>query len=100
MKTKLKQLKHENKSADGTALVQKCKSAVSPDSINVDVDGIHFHMNSLARRLVLTRRQRATRKSPIILYSLFFLPKLRAARRLENNILISHFYYWDITFLM
>ena len=33
---------------------------------NEPVGGTHFHMNSFARRLVLTQRQKATRKWPIV----------------------------------
>ena len=33
---------------------------------NEPVSGTHFHVNGFARRLVLTQRQKATRKWPII----------------------------------
>ena len=44
------------------------------------VDGTHFHMNGFALRLVLTRKQKGTRKWPIIFkigHDFFFEPQQR-----------------------
>ena len=35
---------------------------------NEPVGGTHFHMNGFARKLVLTQRQKATRKWPIRMF--------------------------------